>query len=120
MLTSQEQKTLQFIRNYLAQHGYAPKLQMLAVKAYETNGFLESANVKKAAFIDKYIPRLTLNEKKRSDKTTDIATTIEKYFVYLKEHFSKTENEYGEPAVTKIGVKNEGQYATSFFRVVST
>ena len=27
MLTSQEQKTLQFIRNYLAQHGYAPKFK---------------------------------------------------------------------------------------------
>ncbi len=27
MLTSQEQKTLQFIRNYIAQHGYAPKFK---------------------------------------------------------------------------------------------
>jgi len=27
MLTSQEQKTLQFIRNYLAQYGYAPKFK---------------------------------------------------------------------------------------------
>ncbi len=27
MLTSQEQKTLQFIRNYLAQNGYAPKFK---------------------------------------------------------------------------------------------
>ncbi len=27
MLTTQEQKTLQFIRNYIAQHGYAPKFK---------------------------------------------------------------------------------------------
>jgi len=27
MLTSQEQNTLQFIRNYLAHHGYAPKFK---------------------------------------------------------------------------------------------
>ncbi len=31
MLTSQEQKTLQFIRNYLAQHGYAPKFKEIGV-----------------------------------------------------------------------------------------
>ena len=31
MLTSQEQKTLQFIRNYLAQYGYAPKLKEIGM-----------------------------------------------------------------------------------------
>lgn len=31
MLTSQEQKTLQFIRNYLAQYGYAPKFKEIGV-----------------------------------------------------------------------------------------
>ena len=31
MLTSQEQKTLQFIRNYLAQHGYAPRFKEIGV-----------------------------------------------------------------------------------------
>jgi repressor LexA len=31
MLTSQEQKTLQFIRNYLAQHGYAPKFKEIGI-----------------------------------------------------------------------------------------
>ena len=31
MLTSQEQKTLQFIRNYLAQHGYAPKFKEIGL-----------------------------------------------------------------------------------------
>jgi uncharacterized protein YdiU (UPF0061 family) len=31
MLTTQEQKTLQFIRNYLAQHGYAPKFKEIGM-----------------------------------------------------------------------------------------
>jgi repressor LexA len=31
MLTSQEQKTLQFIRNYLAQYGYAPKFKEIGM-----------------------------------------------------------------------------------------
>ena len=31
MLTSQEQKTLQFIRNYIAQHGYAPRFKEIGV-----------------------------------------------------------------------------------------
>lgn len=31
MLTSQEQNTLQFIRNYLAQYGYAPKFKEIGV-----------------------------------------------------------------------------------------
>ncbi len=31
MLTSQEQKTLQFIRNYLAQHGNAPKFKEIGI-----------------------------------------------------------------------------------------
>ena len=31
MLTSQEQKTLQFIRNYLAQYGYAPRFKEIGV-----------------------------------------------------------------------------------------
>ncbi len=31
MLTSQEQKTLQYIRNYLAQHGYAPKFKEIGI-----------------------------------------------------------------------------------------
>ena len=31
MLTSQEQKTLQFIRNYLAQYGYAPKFKEIGI-----------------------------------------------------------------------------------------
>ena len=31
MLTSQEQKTLQFIRNYLAQYGFAPKFKEIGV-----------------------------------------------------------------------------------------
>jgi len=31
MLTSQEQKTLQFIRNYLAQYGYAPKFKKIGM-----------------------------------------------------------------------------------------
>jgi repressor LexA len=40
MLTSQEQKTLQFIRNYLAHHGYAPRFkeigQAIGVKSQGT------------------------------------------------------------------------------------
>jgi len=40
MLTSQEQKTLQFIRNYLAQYGYAPRFkeigQAIGVKSQGT------------------------------------------------------------------------------------
>ena len=31
MLTSQEHKTLQFIRNYIAQHGYAPKFKEIGL-----------------------------------------------------------------------------------------
>ncbi len=31
MLTTQEQNTLQFIRNYLAQHGYAPKFKEIGM-----------------------------------------------------------------------------------------
>jgi repressor LexA len=31
MLTTQEQNTLQFIRNYLAQHGYAPKFKEIGL-----------------------------------------------------------------------------------------
>lgn len=31
MLTSQEHKTLQFIRNYIAQHGYAPKFREIGL-----------------------------------------------------------------------------------------
>ncbi|MDJ0776349.1 MAG: transcriptional repressor LexA [Gammaproteobacteria bacterium] len=31
MLTSQEHKTLQFIRNYIAQHGYAPKFREIGM-----------------------------------------------------------------------------------------
>lgn len=55
MLTSQEQKTLQFIRNYLAQHGYAPKFKEIGlaigvnsqgtihryVQALEDKGYIE-------------------------------------------------------------------------------
>ena len=55
MLTSQEQKTLQFIRNYLAQHGFAPKFREIGVaigvtsqgtihryvKALEDKGYIE-------------------------------------------------------------------------------
>jgi repressor LexA len=57
MLTSQEQKTLQFIRNYLAQFGYAPKFKEIGaaigvnsqgtihryVQALEDKGYIERA-----------------------------------------------------------------------------
>ena len=57
MLTSQEQKTLQFIRNYLAQHGNAPKFKEIGiaigdsshgtihhyVQALEDKGYIERA-----------------------------------------------------------------------------
>ena len=57
MLTSQEQKTLQFIRNYLAQHGYAPKFKEIGtaigvqshgtihryVQSLEDKGYIERA-----------------------------------------------------------------------------
>ena len=57
MLTSQEQKTLQFIRNYLAQHGFAPKFKEIGqaigvqshgtihryVKSLEDKGYIERA-----------------------------------------------------------------------------
>jgi repressor LexA len=57
MLTSQEQKTLQFVRNYIAQHGYAPKFKEIGVaigvnshgtihryvKSLEDKGYIERA-----------------------------------------------------------------------------
>jgi repressor LexA len=57
MLTTQEQKTLQFIRNYLAQFGYAPKFKEIGaaigvnsqgtihryVRALEDKGYIERA-----------------------------------------------------------------------------
>jgi repressor LexA len=48
MLTSQEQKTLQFIRNYLAHHGYAPKFKEIG----------QSIGVKSQGTIHRYVQAL--------------------------------------------------------------